>query len=217
MMQSDALPGRVGDYEVFYSRPLGHGTYGSVCHGKNINNGTEVAVKRVGILRTDPRREDLMKFIDRELKSLQSIKHPNIIEFLYHQKVDNPGDLYTHTFFILELCKTDLQAFAQGTSDFEALKMQVMEDVACALDRLHSRPKGVIHRDIKPENVLLKLDNGRWIAKVTDFGLSREVPGDARSASLSGGLGIMMKKIASFLRPAHQNKLQLLGTFLIIL
>lgn len=41
--------------------------------------------------------------------------------------------------------------------------------------------KDLIHRDLKPENILLnfkKLENGetKIIAKITDFGLSAEVP-----------------------------------------
>ena len=187
--ETAALPGRVGHYDIFHDQHLGQGTYGAVCRGKNINDGTEVAIKRVTIPR---RSEDLKKYIDGELETLRSITHSNIVTFLYHQKVD------THTFFILELCDSDLQYFAQENADFEAQKMQVVEDVACAVNWLHDGD--VIHRDIKPENILMKDCSGRWVAKLTDLGLSRRVPGDSRSFSLTGGLGI---ELLDFLLQHH--------------
>ena len=46
----------------------------------------------------------------------------------------------------------------------------------------HAHQKGVIHRDLKPSNVLVREDNGRFVAKVIDFGIARAT-GDIRSGS----------------------------------
>ena len=55
----------------------------------------------------------------------------------------------------------------------------IIKDICNGLNRIHM--KDLIHRDLKPENILLnfkKLENGetKIIAKITDFGLSAEVP-----------------------------------------
>lgn len=51
-------------------------------------------------------------------------------------------------------------------------KLQLAIDVAEALVYLHSFDKPIIHRDLKAQNVLL---SANWEAKLTDFGVSREV------------------------------------------
>lgn len=53
-------------------------------------------------------------------------------------------------------------------------------------------PSGAVHGDLKPGNVLLKthkVDRRGYIAKVSDFGLSRPLDWDKTHASTEGGLG----------------------------
>ena len=175
------LPDRVGHYDVFYNRELGRGTYGSVCVGKNIHDNIHVAVKRI-----TPRRESEiydMKYIDGELRTLQSINHPNVIKLLQYERIA------PRTFFIQELCDNDLQRFAQEHTVFQTLKLQFTEEFAAAVRCLHGHE--IIHRDIKPENILVKSSEGTWITKMSDFGLSRRIPEGIGSASFSatGGVG----------------------------
>ncbi len=52
-------------------------------------------------------------------------------------------------------------------------KVLLMRDVASALQAAHGL--GIIHRDVKPQNILVShRDDGRWHAKVLDFGLARD-------------------------------------------
>ena len=46
-----------------------------------------------------------------------------------------------------------------------------LPQVAEGMKFLHSCKDGVVHRDLKPENVLL---NENLVAKIADFGISRE-------------------------------------------
>ena len=171
------LQERVGHYDIFLNHRLGRGTYGDVHLGKDTRDGTGVAVKCI-----QPQRNvDISRYIAGELHALQSVSHPNVVQLLHHERLD------ANTFFVLELCDGDLASFAQNPV-FESQKMQVIEDSTCAVSYLHSN--NIIHRDIKPENILIKDCGGKWIAKVTDFGLSRRVPQDVRSVSLTGQLGM---------------------------
>lgn len=51
---------------------------------------------------------------------------------------------------------------------------QAVDLAAQALQGLaFAHAKGVVHRDIKPENILLAKEDGRWVAKLADFGLAK--------------------------------------------
>ena len=43
--------------------------------------------------------------------------------------------------------------------------------IAAGMKFLHSCKGGVVHRDLKPENILL---NEHFVAKIADFGISRD-------------------------------------------
>ena len=62
------------------------------------------------------------------------------------------------------------QCYEQGRFE-EGNRISVFLDVAYGLHHLHTCPEPIIHRDVSAPNVLLKaLSNGKWMAKVFDFG-----------------------------------------------
>lgn len=66
----------------------------------------------------------------------------------------------------------------------DSILKQILEGIAF----LHSQ--GIIHRDLKPQNILIALNqNGQYIPKITDFGISKKIDSNKSSAftnSLSG-------------------------------
>lgn len=64
-----------------------------------------------------------------------------------------------------------------------AEKVAVTREVALGLQAAHSL--GILHRDIKPHNILVQQrEDGRWSAKVVDFGLARDTTaGDSMTES----------------------------------
>ena len=170
------LPRTLANYEVAYNRDLGKGKFGIVCIGKDTNNGTEVAVKRVSKYVNG---RDVSKYVDEEFKNIQALKHPNIIKCLRYEKRDST------LFLILELCQSDMQKLVQDPqfSFEESLKLKFAHEFTQAIKYMHNH--NVIHRDLKPENILVKNVNGMWIVKVSDFGLSRLIPAGVGSGSFS--------------------------------
>ena len=58
------------------------------------------------------------------------------------------------------------------------------------VDFLHKN--NCIHRDLKPENILIHRENGMWVAKISDFGLSRYVnEGDLSISNSSIGISFL--------------------------
>ena len=127
----------------------------------------------------------------REVELTQGLSHPGIVRVL---GAAVEGELPS---LILELVEgSDLdELFRDPGADLET-KLRLVEEVARAVDYAHSQ--GVLHRDLKPANVLVSPD-GR--ARVTDFGLARDLDRKSRLTVTGQGLGT----------PAYMSPEQVMG------
>ncbi|KAI0157671.1 Pkinase-domain-containing protein [Xylariaceae sp. FL1272] len=151
---------------VYFRKPgnesvIGSGTYGKVFKGKHVYTHKLVALKRI---RMEGERDGFPVTAMREVKLLQSLRHPNIVH-LYEMMIEH-NDCY----MVFEYLSHDLTGLLNHPSyKLEAahkkhLAMQIFE----GLDYLHKR--GVLHRDIKAANILVSSDG---MLKLADFGLAR--------------------------------------------
>jgi lipoprotein NlpI/predicted Ser/Thr protein kinase len=122
-----------------------------------------------------PQEKDIQEFL-REARMMVKLSHPHIVR-LY--EVGHHDDRY---FLSME--------YVEGQSLFEILRrerktarglpfyanprrfLNVLREVALALEYAHRQKPPVVHRDIKPQNVLVGAE-GR--AVVVDFGLAKEM------------------------------------------
>ncbi len=113
-----------------------------------------------------------------EIALTKRFDHPHLMSGPYHScQYDGPSrTIYgvlkkPKVFASLPLMLGDLRELAKTLTWKE--RVEVCQQIASGLADLHSR--GIIHRDIKPENILLtRGPQGEPIAKIGDFGLSRE-------------------------------------------
>jgi mitogen-activated protein kinase 1/3 len=159
------------DFKVdeFYkpSKKLGSGAYGLVAAARDKRTDTKVAIKKVRDCfhnLTDAKR------ILREIKLMQHLNHPNII-----QLVDMINPLSTEDFediyLVMEYMQSDLHKIIYSENELSSSHMAfIIYQILCALKHIHSA--GVIHRDLKPGNILINAD---CTAKICDFGLARGV------------------------------------------
>uniref|UniRef100_A0A7R9VLW3 non-specific serine/threonine protein kinase n=1 Tax=Chlamydomonas euryale TaxID=1486919 RepID=A0A7R9VLW3_9CHLO len=125
--------------------------------------GTPVAVKKW----FDPNATDqMMQEFREEVMTLQSLRHPNVLQFL--------GACMKHPdlCMVTEHMPHSLHGVLyqmQGVDLDRKRIVALMQDAARAFIYLHSRKPMLVHRDIKPANFLV---DRQWRVKVCDFGLA---------------------------------------------
>jgi len=155
------------------------GVQGDVWFTRRIDaSNTPVAIKMVR-LQADADATELSRVaIERDLKVLAQVRHPNICMLM---GVTYRGNV--HSMVNLGL----VQAFVDG-GDLEAVltreklqptlplatRMRYLLDAARGMEWLHAcKPDSIIHRDLKPANLLLHLNGTVCVA---DFGLYKAIP-----------------------------------------
>ena len=141
---------------------VGEGAYGIVYKCKNKETGKFVAIKK--FKETDD--ELVQKTMKRELKMLQIIKHPNVVEF--QEAFTNKKNLFLVFEYVEKNLLEVLEESPEGLSP-KLIKSFVYQ-MCKALQYLHSI--NMIHRDVKPENLLI--DENLQL-KICDFGFARKV------------------------------------------
>jgi len=111
-------------------------------------------------------QEARARFLE-EARTLGNITHDNIIR-VYDYGEDEQG----HPYMVMEFLQgEDLGALiAQGRTGGLTEKLQVMLQVARALEHIHSLTPQIIHRDIKPANIRVTPSG---TAKLMDFGIAK--------------------------------------------
>ncbi|CAO3592322.1 unnamed protein product [Absidia cylindrospora] len=141
---------------------IGEGTYAVVYRGRRIANGPMVAIKKI---KMGQFKDGLDLTAIREVKYLQELRHPNIIELI---------DVFSHRTnlnLVLEYLNSDMEQVIKNKgilfmpADIKSWMMMMLR----GLDHCHR--SFVLHRDMKPNNLLLT-DTG--VLKIADFGLARD-------------------------------------------
>ena len=146
-------------------KTLGQGQYSFVYHAERISDHINCALKIVKVFDTMS-ESDKAKCLG-EVKLLQSLNHPGIIQYLDSFIKDNQlyiaiewadkGDL-----------KKMLRKHEQENERLEDIKIiEYLAILASALLHMHS--KRILHRDLKPANILYFSEG----VKVGDLGLGR--------------------------------------------
>jgi len=169
------LVGHVIDEKYRVKALLGEGGMGAVYEAEHIAIGRVVAVKVLHPKHAQ--QSDSVARLKHEARIAGSIGHPNICEVYDLGRLDDGAPYLVMERLIGETL--DQRIKREGALP-ERDVVDVMMQVLSALTAAHG--KAIIHRDLKPENVFLVRKLGMPpIAKLLDFGISKEVDEDTAS------------------------------------
>ena len=162
------VPGPIGKPVDRYQLELllGTGGFGSVFRARHQHTEQLVALKTLRRqLSQDPQMVE--RFL-REAKAAASVGSENIIRIL-----DAGISAEGTAFLAMELLDgVDLKELATQSGPIAPRRLvDLIAQVLDALEAAHG--KGIVHRDLKPANVFVVQKDGRDVAKLLDFGISK--------------------------------------------
>lgn len=166
-------PQPIPNYQML--RVLGQGGMGSVMLARSVKDGQAVAIKT--LLPEVAVSEQSLKRFMREIEVASSLQHPNIVSYVEHGT--HNGIVYLVTEYVTGMDASKLAKQRGGRLNYKEV-VRIIEQTLAALDFAHN--KGFVHRDIKEQNILVDGSYPDYIAKLTDFGLSKSY----RQTGMSG-------------------------------
>lgn len=156
---------------------LGQGSFAKVYHGRDIKDGSNVAIKIID--KEKILKVGMMEQIKKEISVMRLVRHPNVVELF--EVMASKAKIY----IVMEYVKGGelFNKVAKGKMKEDAAR-KFFRQLISAVDFCHSR--GVYHRDLKPENLLVDEDGN---LKVSDFGLSTFAESKQRDGLLHTACG----------------------------
>ena len=170
------LPHQLGNYLLL--EQIGRGGMGVVFRAKDKSSDSIVAIKMLLARETLASESEISRFKKESLIQAK-IEHNNIVQ---HIEFDTVNGVH---FLVNEFVDgVNLGSICRNVANSDQrIALLIIRDVLRGLNAMHQQ--AIIHRDIKPSNVLVSfgsLNNEKHlkesdfqIAKLTDFGLSRQI------------------------------------------
>ncbi|KUF80420.1 Serine/threonine-protein kinase Nek6 [Phytophthora nicotianae] len=156
--------GQLDDYEVL--KPIGKGKFSVVYKAKRRHDNQAVALKKIAIfdMMNLKAREKTLK----EVRLVQSVGHPNIIQYLDAFVQNNELYIAFEWAEAGDLKRQIRKANEKGVRFDERTIWRYFTQLCGAILYLHQNR--IMHRDLKPANIFLTL---KGVVKVGDLGLGR--------------------------------------------
>ena len=146
---------------------IGMGGMGAVYRASDTFEIQQIALKILSFVQNPAEAAIAVERFRREARYAHQLKHRNIVPIL---NFGQDGELLYITMPLIT--GGTLKALLKAEQPLPTRQAQsYLNDLAAAIDAIHSHPQQIVHRDIKPSNLLIHQDDGRLV--VTDFGIAR--------------------------------------------
>ena len=184
---SAIVPGQILLRKYRVEELLGYGGMGLVFAARHLALDERVAIKVLTPAASDD--QGALARLQREARILARVRNEHVVRVIDLGQLEDGAP-----FMVMEyLTGRDLGSLLeeQGRLGLEEAVSYVLQALI-ALAAAHTN--GVVHRDLKPENLFCTLaQDGGWLIKVLDFGISRleRAELDRASASMTGPSAVM--------------------------